>query len=88
MENGTWRCSVADAWQRFSAASIPKNAPKVHKREMQLAFYCGVHALLGMMQALADGADQTEGMDAVLGWEDECQAFKDEYPSRSESSQR
>ena len=49
---------VHEAWQRFSIAKIPADAPPIVFRELRAAFFCGAYALFDVVTT---EAEQTGG---------------------------
>lgn len=73
------RLLVAEQWDQFSRAIMPKDAPSDQRREMRRAFYAGAQAVLfGVIVAMAPEEEVTDSdMAALQGVQDELKDFFD-----------
>ena len=68
--------TIAEQWELFSAAVMPKNAPPIQQQEMQKAFYAGAAAMLRMQWKIGDAAvSEDAGVSMMEGWHDELRRF-------------
>ncbi len=52
---------MAEQWDSFARAVLPKDAPAVQRQEMRRAFYAGAQGILhGVIMALAPEKEPTE----------------------------
>lgn len=69
--------TVQEQWEGFERCVVQKNAPNEQRKEMRLAFFAGVSAILAAQLALPD--DEGAAMDTLKAWHDECQKFATDY---------
>ncbi len=68
--------TIAGAWDAFSAIAIHRDAPDIQRREMQMAFYAGAAAVLGIPLDIASARTSEEaGMHMLQGLHEEANAF-------------
>lgn len=75
--------TVAGQWATFETV-LPLNAPPMQRKEMRLAFYAGVEAVLRILVQIGrDDVSQEAGEALLQSLHDECQAFARAYGQTS-----
>ena len=60
--SGPKRKLVAEQWDQFARAVLPKDAGETQRREMRRAFYAGAQGVMfGVIAALTPSGDAEEG---------------------------
>ena len=77
--NGTRikRLLMAEQWDQFARAVLPKDAPRVQHQEMRRAFYAGAESILfRVIQAFAPETEPTDAdLQIMSDLDDELKAF-------------
>ena len=74
------RKRLAEGWQSFEHAVMPRNASKVQREEMEKAFYAGAASLLRAVLTGLIGGDETTPDD--LRVMEELEAELQEFPAK------
>jgi hypothetical protein len=71
------RNRVAEQWNTFAQAVLPKDCSDLQRKEMRRAFYAGAHMLFCMLLGnLSEGGEpKPEDMQMLADMNAECEAF-------------